>query len=99
MLEVRPHNADQREQSLPSRDGSAGPDAHQGIVGPFGFQGIQLTHIQFAVNQDPQIPVHGVAFQLLIPQSVHIFRVALVQVLNPALPLAKFHAIGDCPAL
>lgn len=99
MLEVRPHSADQRGQPLPSPGGSAGPDAHRGTVGPFGCQGTQLTHIQFVVNQDPQIPVHRAALQPLIPQSVQKFRVALVQVLNPALPLVKFHAVGDCPAL
>ncbi|KAJ7407285.1 hypothetical protein WISP_127593 [Willisornis vidua] len=39
-----------------------------------------LTHIQLPIDQDPQVPCHGTAFQHLIPQCVHTSGVAPFQV-------------------
>lgn len=58
--------------------------------------GTLFTHVQFAINQNPQIPFFGVALQTLVPQSGHISKVALSQVQNPALALITLHSIGDC---
>lgn len=39
----------------------------QDMVGSFGFQGTLLTHIQLAVDQNPQIPFYRDALQPLVP--------------------------------
>lgn len=46
---VRPHST--ARQFLPSPSGSAEPDAPQAMVGPLGFQGTLLAHVQPAVTR------------------------------------------------
>lgn len=70
-------------------------DMLEDTVGPFGCQGTLLTHIQPAVNQNPQIPFHGTSLHPLIPQSVHLSRVAPSQVQYPT--LTKLHEISSYP--
>ena len=89
VLEVRPHSTEQRGQPLPSPTGSAGPGAPQGMVGPLGCQGTLLPHVQFAINQLPQISFYQAALQPLIPQTVHIFRIVLSHVQNSAIALVN----------
>ena len=56
-----------------------------------------LICIQLAINWDPQIPFYSSSAS---PSLVlHIARVALSQVQNPALALVKLHAVSDCTAL
>lgn len=57
-----------------------------------------LTHTQFSIDQDPR-SLPTAALYPLAPQSIHTSRVALSQVQNPALALAEFHMLGDCPSL
>lgn len=54
---------------------------------------------QLAINQNLQLPfpTHGVALQSLVPRSVSIARVALLQVQD--LSFVELHAVCDCPAL
>lgn len=54
-------------QSLSLPAGSTGPDALQGTVGPFDFQGTLLTQIQFSQNEKPQIPFHRAALHSSCP--------------------------------
>ena len=70
VLKVRPQQrrADQ-DNPFPRPAGSAVPDAPQDMVGPPGCQGTLLTHIQLAVDQNPQIPFLSAAFQPLTRQS------------------------------
>lgn len=46
---VRPHST--ARQFLPSPSGGAEPDAPQAMVGPLGFQGTLLAHVQLAVTR------------------------------------------------
>lgn len=66
-------------------DGSAEPDASQGMVGPFGCHGTMLTNIQLPINQNLQIPFCGAALRPLTPQSVHIASVAKWDIESDAL--------------
>lgn len=50
-------------------------DAPQGIVGPFGYKGTLLMHIQLAVSQKPSISFCRAVLQPLIPQFVYIAKV------------------------
>ncbi|KAJ7420083.1 hypothetical protein WISP_50248 [Willisornis vidua] len=52
-----------------------------------------MAHIQLAIDQDPEVPFHGTAFQHLTPQSVKTSRVAPFQVQNLALPFFELHMI------
>ncbi|KAK4806787.1 hypothetical protein QYF61_005583 [Mycteria americana] len=54
-------------------------DAPQDTVGPFGCQGTLLTHIQLAINLDPQISFRGAALQPLVLQFVCIIRITSSQ--------------------
>ena len=65
-------------------------DASQDTAGPSGCQGTLLTHIQLAINTNPQMSFQEAVVQPLIPQSVHITRIAPSQVENLALALVKF---------
>lgn len=44
-----------RVNHLPQPAGNAEPDAPQYVVGPFGYQDTLLTHIQLAIDPNPQI--------------------------------------------
>lgn len=57
----------------------------------FGCQDTLLTHIQLAVNPNPQFSFHGLAFQSLISQFVYITRINLSYVENLSIALVKFH--------
>ncbi|KAJ7414310.1 hypothetical protein WISP_85052 [Willisornis vidua] len=68
------------------------------MAGPPGCQGAADSY-SLAINQDPQVPFHGTAFQPPVLQSVRTSRLAPSQVQNLALPLVELHMVGDCPAL
>jgi len=98
VLEVGPHQCTAEwDNHLTQLAGYAVLDAPQDTVGLFDSQGTLLTLIQLAINLYPQISFRGAALQPLVPQFVHITRITASHVDNPA--LAKFHMVGDCPAL
>lgn len=68
------------------------PDASQDTG---GWPAWQLTHIQFAINSNPQISFCRAALQPLVLQSVCIIS---FQLEKPALLFIKFHTPGDYPA-
>lgn len=84
-------------QPLPSPGGRAWPDALQGMVGPFGFQGTLLAHVQPPLNQNSQTPF-SMGLLSLQPPVLYI-EVALSQMQNPALALVKLHVVADYPDL
>lgn len=47
-------------------------------VGPLSCQGMLLTHVQLAPNHNSQTPFHVSALHVLVPQTVRIYRVALL---------------------
>jgi len=44
-----------------------------GTVGPFGFQSTLLTHIELAINQNPQILFCRDAFQPLCACNLYVY--------------------------
>lgn len=91
MLGVRHHN-----RQLPLPADSAGRIQ----LFFFGCQGLLLTQIQLAVDQNSQNTFHKAPLQPLVLQAVHAFRVSPPQVYDLAFALIKkLHVIGDCPAL
>lgn len=74
------------------------PDAPQDTFCPLAARAL-WTHVELAVDQDPQVPYHGTTLPHPILQSVHTSRVALSQVKNPALAFVKLRMVGSCPAL
>ena len=74
-------------------------EAPQDALAAPGFQGLQLTHVQLVIDQNPQIPLCTAALQPLNPQTVRTDRAAPCQVWNLALALAEAPMVGDCPAL
>ncbi|KAK4806181.1 hypothetical protein QYF61_001104 [Mycteria americana] len=97
VLEVGLHQCSvEWDNHLPRPASYAVLDAPQDTVGPFGCQGTRLTHIQLAINPNPQVSFRGAALQPLVPQFVCIPRITPSQVQNLALALVKFHTVGDC---
>lgn len=81
-------------QSLPSRDGCAGPDAPQGTVGL-----LLLTRVQIADHKIPQIP-----FPELLPSPSSSSLYTQSGLSQPKCRISHFlllklHVIGDIPAL
>ena len=60
------------------------------LLALYGCQGTLLTPVQFAINSDPQISLHGAALQPLISQFVCRTKTILSQVENPELAPVKF---------
>jgi len=77
--------------------GSAGPDAPQGVVGPFGHQGTPLRFNLPSTRTPRSLSVK--LLSCVVPQFVHRSGVALSHMKNPALALIKLHMVSDCPAL
>lgn len=65
-----------RWSCIRSKTSKAMRDKSQDMVGYCDYQGTLLTHIQLAVNQNPQIFFHRAALQSFVPQSVYMSRVA-----------------------
>lgn len=56
-----------RVNHLPRPSGDAEADAPQYVVGPFGYQDTLLTHIQLAIDLNPQIVLCRAGFNLSCP--------------------------------
>ncbi|NXX18361.1 TNPO1 protein, partial [Podargus strigoides] len=66
------------DNRLPRQASYAVLDVRQDMISPFGCQGTLLTHIQLAINPNPQISFRGAIFQPLVPQFVHRSRITLL---------------------
>lgn len=62
------------------------------LLSPLAVRAL-LAQIQWAMDQDPQLPFHGAALQPPSPSR------ADMQVQNPTLTLVKLQTVGDCPSL
>lgn len=80
VLEVKlHHSAENNPFPLPA--GGASPDEPHSAISPYGSRA-HCWFIQFAVKQNPQASSLRSSLQSLIPQFVHISRVALSQMKN-----------------
>lgn len=65
-------------------------NASHDMVDTSDRQGPVLIHIEFAINQNPQILFCRAALQPSVPQSIHISQITPLQVLNLAFVLLEF---------
>ena len=94
MLQVRLQQCRaERDNPFPHPAGNAVFTALNGTVGLPGCLSTLLTHVQFDVDRDPQIPDSKTVSH---SQSVRMFRVDPPQVQNLALVLVIRHVVGGC---
>ena len=99
-LKLRPHQWPvKKDNPFPCPAGSVGPDAPHNMVGLPHFQGTVLTHVQLAVNWDPQILFLYTVFQLLDPKLIAPHGVVVIKVQDPTLSLVKAHTVDLSPLI
>ncbi|KAJ7420851.1 hypothetical protein WISP_46394 [Willisornis vidua] len=69
-------------------------DTSQDAIALLDHQGTLLAHIRTAVNVDPQVIFHQVAFQPLFPKPVALHRTVVTQGQDLALFSVEPHTIG-----
>ncbi|PKU40062.1 hypothetical protein llap_9634 [Limosa lapponica baueri] len=94
-LEIGPHQCQvQGDDHLSSPTHHIVPDTGQDAVSLLGHLGMQLAHIQPAVDQHPQVLFCQAALQPLFPKPVALYGLVVTQVQDLALALVEFHPIG-----
>ena len=100
VLQVGSHQGGVKGQNhLPRPAGHASLDAAQDTVGFPGCQRTLLVHVEFLINQYPQVLLLRAALEPPPAQPVLVFGIALTHVQDPALGLVELPAVHAGPPL